>query len=289
VVNDMVNLAVQIGIGMNPQSITDAVLAVMDACGDDPALAHEAMIAVMRILQVPQSQIKEMYFDEVGLSGDEVSNYTPQQLAERYARYQVKRGRLLAPWTWDDKKLLEKEQKKAETAIKERMEVSSDKQVNEEYKTYEEQYKAFDEQFKEYKRTSEYKNASPLEKAELLDYYIKDNAQDFAQYELFKSMDSELDKMAKYYLNANTEKEAQVCKKAIEDYKKQMVAVMDAGNDEQRNEERKKLADIIVNFYTEYGNMRPTRTQEEKMMKECYRLMDKIEDAVYEANDLLNN
>jgi hypothetical protein len=56
-VNDIVNLIVQSGIGVNPQSITDAALAIMDACGDDPKLAHEATIFVMRVLQVPQGQI----------------------------------------------------------------------------------------------------------------------------------------------------------------------------------------------------------------------------------------
>jgi hypothetical protein len=283
VVNDMVNLAVQMGIGVNPQSITDAVLAVMDACGDDPELAKESMIAVMRILQVPQSQIKEMYFDEVGLSGDEVSNYTPEQLARRYAEYQVKRGRLIAPWTWDDKALLEKEQKKAETAIKERMEASGDKKVNEDYSKYEEQYKEFDAQFKEYKNSAEYKDASPIEKAQLLVYYRNDNADGFAEYTMFDSMDKVLDKMSKYYLDANTEKQAQTCKKAIEDYKKQMVAVLDADTDEKRNEERVKLDNIINDFYKEYGNLMPTRTQEEKLTVEMYRQIDNINKSAYMA------
>ena len=71
----------------------------MDACGDDPELANEAVICVSRILSVPQSQIDKMYFDEVGLRGDEVSKYTPAQLAERYALYKVKRGRFFAPWS----------------------------------------------------------------------------------------------------------------------------------------------------------------------------------------------
>ena len=288
VVNDMVNLAVQIGIGVNPQSITDAVLAVMDACGDDPKLAHEAMIAVMRILQVPQSQIKEMYFDEVGLSGDEVSNYTPEQLAKRYAEYQVKRGRLLAPWTWNDEKLFAKEQQKAEKAIKERMGSTDDKEVNEEYDKYQEQYKEFDQQFKDYKSTPEYKNAYPLEKADLISYYIEDNKEGYAQYDLFKSMDATLTKWSKYYLKANADKQAQVCKKAIEDYKKQMVAVMDATNDEQREAERKKLAGIIEGFYKENGNLMPTRTQEEKLEREMDRTLNKIDDAVDDANEVLN-
>lgn len=52
-VNDILNLLVQSGIGMNPQSLTDAAIAITDACGDDPALSHEAAIFVMRVLQAP--------------------------------------------------------------------------------------------------------------------------------------------------------------------------------------------------------------------------------------------
>ena len=120
--NDMINLIVQSGLGVNPQSITDVALSIMDACGDDPALAHEATICISRILQVPQSQIDKMYFDEVGLSGDEVSKYTIAQLAERYAQYKVKRGRFFSPWSWGDEALLDKKRTKAIGIVKDRVE-----------------------------------------------------------------------------------------------------------------------------------------------------------------------
>lgn len=75
-INDIIHLVVQSGIGMNPQSITDAVVAIMDACGNDAELSLEAAIFIMRVLQVPQSQLERLYFDEVGLSGDEASKLT---------------------------------------------------------------------------------------------------------------------------------------------------------------------------------------------------------------------
>ena len=120
-VTDAVNLIVQAGLGVNPQSITDVALSIMDACGDDPALAHEATICISRILQVPQSQIDKMYFDEVGLSGDEVSKYTIAQLAERYAQYKVKRKHFFAPWSWGDEDLLDKKRKRGKTIVNERV------------------------------------------------------------------------------------------------------------------------------------------------------------------------
>lgn len=132
-ITDIANLVVQSGIGVNPQSITDGVLAVMDACGDDPALAHEAAICVSRILQVPQSQIEKMYFDEVGLSGSEISNYTYTELVHRYAAYKVKRGRFLMPWEWDDEDRLDKEEKKATKKIKERIASADEEALKKNY------------------------------------------------------------------------------------------------------------------------------------------------------------
>ena len=78
--SDMVNLIVQSGIGVNPQSITDAALAIMDACGDDPALAHEATICVARILQVPQSPLWVTgYFLWVEVALSQYSEYSEHE------------------------------------------------------------------------------------------------------------------------------------------------------------------------------------------------------------------
>lgn len=124
VVNDVVNLAVQIGVGVNPQSITDAVLAMTDICGGDLALTHEALIAVARVLQVPQSQIENLYFDEFGMNGKEVSNYTAEELVERYAEYRVRRGYVLTPFGFGEEKEEKKanERKRGKGKLKERVE-----------------------------------------------------------------------------------------------------------------------------------------------------------------------
>jgi N12 class adenine-specific DNA methylase/transposase len=133
--NDIVNIVVQAGIGVNPQSITDTVLAIMDACGDDPALAHEAIICVFRILQVPQSQIDKMYFDEVGLSGANVSKYSIEDLVRRYAAFKIKRGRFSAPWSWNDTELEEKYMKKGEKIIRERVSLFDGNKLQEKHNT----------------------------------------------------------------------------------------------------------------------------------------------------------
>jgi len=127
--NDIVNLIVQSGIGVNPQSITDAVLAIADICGDDPKLMHESAIFAMRVINAPQSQIKKMYLDEIDLSGAEASEYTFEELAERYARMKVRRERTVAPWTWNDKERLGKIEKKFAEDLGERLAMKDDDEI----------------------------------------------------------------------------------------------------------------------------------------------------------------
>lgn len=270
--------------GVNPQTVVDWVTAIDDKCSGDRALSREGALLAARLLNCPPSQLKQIYFEELGMNGEEASHYTPQQLIERWAEYKVKNGHMLITTP----ELMEKEKERSEKYVNEKMNTIGDQQINEAYETLKGKSSEYGEKLKEFRSTNDYKDGNPQEKAEMLTEFNSQNPQDYAAYTMFDSMDKVLGKISGYYLKANTLKEADMCLKALGAYKSQMVSVMNATSDEQRMQERKKLADIIENFYTEYGNMRPTRTQEEKMMKECYRLMDKIDDAVYDANELLN-
>lgn len=55
--NDIANLLVQSTVGVNPQSLTDAVVAVMDYCGDDAETSRECALLMARVLNCPQSQL----------------------------------------------------------------------------------------------------------------------------------------------------------------------------------------------------------------------------------------
>lgn len=90
--NDVVNLLVQSGVGVNPQSLTDAVVAIMDYCGDDADTSRECALLIARIINCPQSQTDKIYFDELGATAAEASNMTPAEIAERYAEYKIHRG-----------------------------------------------------------------------------------------------------------------------------------------------------------------------------------------------------
>ena len=246
-VTDAVNLCVQMGLGMNPQSITDGVLAIMDACGDDPALAHEATICISRILQVPQSQIDKMYFDEVGLSGDEVSKYTPAQLAERYAEFKVKRGRFFAPWSWDDEGQIGKYIEKANKTINERTEQMGDKKVNEAYLKYEEVYKGV----KSARKALEENKIDYVKYAEMMrsiQSSIQSDTNAFETYQMFKPMDGKFNEIVKSYLGAKTSDEAALCRQAVLDYKSAMVKVLEAQDVSTRDEAIDSLRAVMQDF-----------------------------------------
>ncbi len=100
--NDVVNLLVQSGVGVNPQSLTDAVVAIMDYCGDDAETSRECALLITRILNCPQSQTDKIYFDELGATAEEAGKMTPAEIAERYAEYKIHRNAPLTGWAYSD-------------------------------------------------------------------------------------------------------------------------------------------------------------------------------------------
>lgn len=245
--SDMINLIVQSGIGVNPQSITDSVLAIMDACGDDPALANEATIFIARILQVPQSQIDKLYFDEVGLMGSGLSKYTPAQLADRYARYKVKRGHFSTPWAWDDDANYGKAITNANKEIKERTNHMGLTDLNEAFAPYEEAYKKVDKQMNIYNKIKE---SDYVRAANIMVEIQKDKAS-LDTYRKFKSMDRQLDKMAKRFLSAKSDGERQLYRKMIESYKPAMLKVLQAKGEAAQEKAMDDIGTLMEGFAEE--------------------------------------
>lgn len=245
--SDMINLIVQSGIGVNPQSITDSVLAIMDACGDDPALANEATIFIARILQVPQSQIDKLYFDEVGLMGSGLSKYTPAQLAERYARYKVKRGHFSTPWAWDDDVNIGKAITKANREIKERTNHMGLTNLNEAFAPYEEIYQKVDKQMEAYEAA---KKTDYVKAANMMVEIQKDKSA-LDTYRKLKSMDRQLDKMAKRFLSAKSDGERQLYRKMIESYKPAMLKVLQAKGEAAQEKAMDDIGTLMEGFAEE--------------------------------------
>lgn len=138
--NDVTNLMVQSGIGVNPQSLTDAVVAIMDYCGDDANTSRECALLIMRIINCPQSQIDKIYFDELNATAAEAQGMTPVEIAERYARYKMHRGAPLTGWAYTDEardSVMTAQQNRVLTKAKEklnsRMETEETKQLLSDY------------------------------------------------------------------------------------------------------------------------------------------------------------
>lgn len=246
------NLLIQVSAGVNPQSLTDCALAIMDACGGDPALANEAVICVSRILSVPQSQIDKMYFDEVGLRGDEVSKYTPEQLAERYALYKVKRGRFFAPWSWDDEELIEKQEEKANTAIKERLGHTEFTEVTEAYERYEKIAKEIGEQVNALKKAERDGSIKQDEGKKRMDAIKQDR--NFNTYALFTNLDKVLEAMSKRYMAAKSPEEAAMYAEAVERYRLAMLDALSADNYAELIEAISRAREINVRTQEEWRN-----------------------------------
>lgn len=134
--NDVVNLLVQSGVGVNPQSLTDVVVAIMDYCGDDAETSRECALLIARIFNCPQSQTDKIYFDELGATAAEASKMTPAEIAERYAEYKIHRGAPLTGWAyseeaWDSVKTVQQNRvlTKAKEKMSNRMETEATKQL----------------------------------------------------------------------------------------------------------------------------------------------------------------
>lgn len=138
--NDVTNLMVQSGIGVNPQSLTDAVVAIMDYCGDDANTSRECALLITRIINCPQSQIDKIYFDELNATAAEAQGMTPAEIAERYARYKMHRGAPLTRWAYTDEardSVMTAQQNrvltKAKKKLNSRMETEETKQLLRDY------------------------------------------------------------------------------------------------------------------------------------------------------------
>ncbi len=251
-VNDILNLLVQMGVGMNPQSITDTAIAITDACGDDPALSHEAAIFAMRVLQVPQSQIDKMYFDEVDLTGEEASKLTPAQLAQRYAEYKVKRGTPLAPWSWGDEERLGKYTELAKDRMQERLDAQGDAKVIEAYADLEARYKAVSEKAKEAKALMKTDYAAAAKAHAMLQ-----QDPDFGLYQRFGALDKQLGRISKMWLTSKSPQEAALVASTITSYRAGMVKVLQAETAESQQSAMSELTTLMNDFYAKYQGMQP--------------------------------
>lgn len=219
--NDVINLLVQSIVGVNPQSLTDAVVAVMDYCGDDAETSRECALLMARVLNCPQSQLDKIYFDELDASGEEASQMTPSEIAERYARYKVRRGAPLTGWAYGNEqreKLMDKYRDRSNTLAKKRLTRETDKQASQNMAQWLEEFEATKDRVKEIRKV---KSRDEDRYDELLNEL--EITPEYDRYEIIKGYKRDVDALTKEWLNATTPAQRDSCAQAIIRLKSDMV------------------------------------------------------------------
>ena len=129
---DAFNLLVQAGIGVNPETFTDAWVAIADACDGDPQTTKEFALCFMRVMQVPQTQVDKLFVDELGMTARDAQKLNAMEMADRYARYKKFRNAPLLNWAYspdESQKVAEKYRKRFLDNMQERMEHMDDEQL----------------------------------------------------------------------------------------------------------------------------------------------------------------
>ena len=234
-VNEVFNLLIQAGLGVNPQTLTDAGVAIYDACNGDLELSKEVTLALMRILQAPQSQVDKMLADEINFKEDRGLDMTISEFAERYAKYKVLRGAPATGWMYGDEKEKEREDKYIARFLKDAEEYKRTR-GNEEAKKY---YEYLDTEYKEVTETlNELKSnikkeamqgneVNSLEYAKLLTEFTESDI--FKRYTQFGSKAKAIEKMRDKMKKVDSYTRTSI-EDAMLDLRRQMVEEMDAAS-----------------------------------------------------------
>lgn len=254
--SDLISLAVATGTGVDVKTIGDMVYAVMDACGDDIELSKEAMIFIMRVTNTPQSQIDQIYFEEVGMTGKEASKLTPEQLAKRYAEYKVKRGTMLIPSGFVSQKLYDSREQYAYQQIKERYSKRENPDIVEKYMELDKRIEEIGKQKTDaVNAVSEGKFEDGIEKLSEFS-----QSRDYQMYKEFGQFRREFNKLVNFYMKSKSPKEAEYILNAITGIRKDIATAYNMhnqGNEEMKYNYLQDAKDKFMDFYDEYAQMRP--------------------------------
>ena len=219
--NDCINLLTQSAVGVNPQSITDAMVAIMDYCGDDAQTSRECALLMARILNCPQSQLDKIYFDELSASGVEASKMTPSQIAERFARYKRHRSAPLTGWMYSDAAIADKDGKRKETVYKkarENFKAAASKSNKEELEQWKAEYKETAAKLSAIKKLREQDEDEADEQMDALE-----NTPEYDRYLIMKDYNSDMNDITKAWLNSKSPTEREQLTKTMYKVQQEMV------------------------------------------------------------------
>lgn len=234
--NEMINTMVALGIGVNPQVMEDAVVAGIDFFEQDEKSARDWALLFMRVIQCPQSQIDQVYFDELGMYGSEaqaIALKSPAELAERYATYKARRANFATMWAYDEDRwegeVKEAWRKKFNKEAKERLKGRSEEHVNEALEEYDAELKETRKKLKALKES----RGDVVDRAEQAQAIF--NSPEGTRYMLYNRFHPYLEKMIKSWLNAPSAEAAAVEAAAVIEYKAKIVEMLDAWNNPEKS------------------------------------------------------
>ena len=202
--NDLLNLGIQMGIGVNPQTLEDAVVAIIDACNGDLGTAKEAMLLGLRLISAPQTSLDQLYLDEIDMTALEAKDLTIPELAERYAKYKKAKGAgAMAPlYSLDpalDDKITAKYLSSFENKAKERLDgIESDGM----YAEIAEKAKAMDKRIEDLRKLA--KSGDEDAEKELMEIFLSD---DFGPLIMFNELSKDVKTAINNAVSARTREE----------------------------------------------------------------------------------
>lgn len=242
--NEMINTMIALGVGVNPQVLEDGVVAGMDFFGQDEKIARDWALLFMRVLSCPQSQMDQVYFDELGMDAREAQSKSPAELAERYATYKARRANFATLWAYDDDRWQSEVKatwrKKFETEAKKRLKGFSESDVNDRLEGYDAEWT---ETGKRLKRLLT-EPGDTIGRAER--YRALYESGPGQRRILYEDLHPYLDKMIKSWLTAPTAEDAAKEAAAIVEYKAKVVEMLDASDDREKSLKLRREAMAIA-------------------------------------------
>lgn len=224
--NEMINTMIALGVGVNPQVLEDGVVAGMDFFGEDEKSSRDWAMLFMRVIQCPQSQMDQVYFDELGMNAREASGKSPAELAERYATYKARRANFATMWKYDDERweteVKEPWRKRFEMEAKERLKGQSEDRINESLEKYDAEWSQTGQNLRELAKKPSYLVDKAAEAQAIFE------SPEGTRYRLYNDMHPFLNQMIKSWLKAPTAEEAATEAKAIMEYKAKVVEMLDS-------------------------------------------------------------
>ena len=212
---DVLNIMIQSGIGINPQTLTDAVVAIYDYCGADEKTPIECALLIMRIMNCPQSQMDKIYFDELDMTGAEAKQLKPSEIAKRYAEYKAMREapiRILIPDDGSAKaRNFSNAEKRAKEDVNAKLQTEETKQL-----------------LNEYKETAKKLDEIGKLKDEDEDAYIKQmqnikKSDEYKRYKIVGKFKAKSNKFIKIMLNSENPEERKAAFKQLQEFRDSLI------------------------------------------------------------------